>query len=83
MLQPAAKERQVAELKQNREFTVSADRRERSEAPAEQRKVAAQAAQAVGASTRSVEKAARIERSAPDLLPQVQAGTMALHMRQW
>jgi len=78
LLQPAAKERQVAELKQNREFTVSADRRERSEAPAEQRKVAAQAAQAVGASTRSVEKAARIERSAPDLLPQVQAGTMAL-----
>lgn len=78
LLQPAAKERQVAELKQNREFTVSADRRERSEAPAEQRKVAAQAAQAVGASTRSVEKAARVERSAPDLLPQVQAGTMAL-----
>jgi protein gp37 len=78
MVQPAAKERQVAELKQNRESTVSADRRERSEAPAEHRKSTAQAAKAVGASTRSVEKAARVERSAPDLLPQVQAGTMAL-----
>lgn len=78
MVQPAAKERQVAELKQNRESTVSADRRERSEAPAEHRKSTAEAAKAVGASTRSVEKAARVERSAPDLLPQVQSGTMAL-----
>lgn len=78
MVQPAAKERQVAELKQNRESTVSADRRERSEASSEHRKSTAEAAKATGASTRSVEKAARVERSAPDLLPQVQAGTMAL-----
>ena len=42
------------------------------------RNVAAQAAKAVGASTRAVEQAARVEKSAPDLLPQVQAGTMAL-----
>jgi protein gp37/ParB-like chromosome segregation protein Spo0J len=42
------------------------------------RNVAAQAAKAVGASPRAVEQAARVERSAPDLLPQVQAGTMAL-----
>jgi len=46
--------------------------------PAEERKTTAQAAKAVGASARSVEQAARVERSAPDLLPQVQAGTMAL-----
>jgi len=31
----------------------------------------------------AVEQAARVEKMAPDLLPQVQAGTMALHMRQW
>ena len=48
----------MAELKQNRESTVSADLRERSKAPAEQRKSTAQAAKAVGASTRSVEKTA-------------------------
>jgi protein gp37 len=42
------------------------------------RNVAAQAAKAVGASPRAVEQAARIERSAPDLVSQVQAGTMAL-----
>jgi protein gp37/ParB-like chromosome segregation protein Spo0J len=39
---------------------------------------AAQAAKAVGASARSVEQAARVAKVAPDLLPQVQAGTMAL-----
>lgn len=78
LLQPAAKERQVAELKQNRESTVSADLRERSEAPAEHRKSTAQAAKAVGASPRAVEQAARVEKLAPDLLPQVQSGTMAL-----
>jgi protein gp37/ParB-like chromosome segregation protein Spo0J len=78
LLQPAAKERQVAELKQNREFTVSADLRERSEAPAEHRKSTAEAAKATGASTRAVEQAARVAKVAPDLLPQVQAGTMAL-----
>jgi protein gp37/ParB-like chromosome segregation protein Spo0J len=45
---------------------------------AEQRKSTAQAAAAVGASARSVEQAARVAKVAPDLLPQVQAGTMAL-----
>jgi protein gp37 len=44
----------------------------------EQRKSTAQAAKIVGASRSAVEQAARVERSAPDLLPQVQAGTMAL-----
>jgi protein gp37/ParB-like chromosome segregation protein Spo0J len=86
LLQPAARERQVAELKQNREpVTVSADLRERATAPAvsppqasEQRKTTAQAAKAVGASPRAVEQAARVAKVAPDLLPQVQAGTMAL-----
>jgi protein gp37/ParB-like chromosome segregation protein Spo0J len=42
------------------------------------RNVAAQAAKAVGASPRAVEQAARVAKVAPDLLPQVQAGTMAL-----
>jgi protein gp37 len=46
--------------------------------PAEQRKSTAQAAKIVGASRSAVEQAARVERSAPDLLPQVQAGTLAL-----
>lgn len=45
---------------------------------ARDRESAAQAAKATGATPRNVEKAARVERSAPDLLPQVQAGTMAL-----
>lgn len=84
LLQPAARERQVAELKQNRqEPTVTADLRSLKAAAQEEqrrqdRNVAAQAAKAVGASPRAVEQAARVERSAPDLLPQVQAGTMAL-----
>lgn len=88
LLQPAAKERQVAQLKQNQEPTVSADLREREPAqspvpsppptPTEQRKSTAQAAKAVGASPRAVEQAARVAKVAPDLLPQVQAGTMAL-----
>jgi len=81
LLQPAAKERQRdAGEKFGKGAKLSLEIGEAISAPAEQRKVAAQA---VGASTRSVEKAARVERSAPDLLPQVQAGTMALHMRQW
>ena len=46
--------------------------------PSEQRKSTAQAAKAVGASPRAVEQAARVAKVAPDLLPQVQAGTMAL-----
>lgn len=83
MLQPAAKERQREAGEQfGKGAKVSADRREASPppktTPAEHRKSTAQAAKAVGASNRSVEKAARVERSAPDLLPQVQAGTMAL-----
>jgi protein gp37/ParB-like chromosome segregation protein Spo0J len=44
----------------------------------QERNVAAQAAKAVGASPRAVEQAARVAKVAPDLLPQVQAGTMAL-----
>ena len=68
---------------------VSADLREASQlkavqpappppTPAEQRKSTAQAAKAVGASPRAVEQAARVAKVAPDLLPQVQAGTLAL-----
>jgi thiamine monophosphate synthase len=83
MLQPAAKERQREAVIESNKLRaadpVSADRRSmdlpQESTPAEARKVAAQAAKAVGASTRSVEKAARVERSAPDLLLQVQAGT--------
>lgn len=48
------------------------------QAASEQRKSTAQAAKAVGASPRAVEQAARVAKVAPDLLPQVQAGTMAL-----
>lgn len=91
LLQPAAKERQGerTDLK-SKAPNISADLREGFSpspaqqttppppTPAEQRKSTAQAAKAVGASTRAVEQAARVERSAPDLLPQVQAGTMAL-----
>jgi protein gp37/ParB-like chromosome segregation protein Spo0J len=54
-----------------------ADQR-RQEQRRKDRETAAQAAKAVGASTRSVEQAARVAKVAPDLLPQVQAGTMAL-----
>jgi protein gp37/ParB-like chromosome segregation protein Spo0J len=86
LLQPAAKERQresvIESNKARAADPVTADRRFMESAAAEvkrqERTVASQAAKAVGASARSVEKAARIERSAPDLLPQVQSGTMAL-----
>jgi protein gp37 len=91
LLQPAAKERQreaASDAAQSRprdeagRLQVSADLREASQllktTPAEQRKTTVQAAKAVGASPRAVEQAARVERSAPDLVPQVQAGTMAL-----
>ena len=91
LLQPAARERQreaASETAQSRprdetgKLQVSADLREASPPPkttsAEQRKTTAQAAKAVGASPRAVEQAARVEKMAPDLLPQVQAGTMAL-----
>lgn len=93
LLQPAAKQRQGERndlrLKAS---NISADLRESSLAstnyqlvassplptPSEQRKSTTQAAKAVGASPRAVEQAARVAKSAPDLLPQVQAGTMAL-----
>jgi len=87
LLQPAARERQGerTDLKPKAP-DIRADLRESSSTPkpqplpppADQRKVAAQAAKAVGASPRSVEQAARVAKVAPDLLPQVQAGTMAL-----
>jgi len=48
------------------------------QAASEQRKTTAEAAKAVGASPRAVEQAARVAKVAPDLLPKVQAGTMAL-----
>jgi protein gp37 len=48
------------------------------QAASEQRKTTTQAAKAVGASPRAVEQAARVAKVAPDLLPKVQAGTMAL-----
>jgi protein gp37/ParB-like chromosome segregation protein Spo0J len=51
---------------------------EAKQSTSDQRKTTAQAAKAVGASPRAVEQAARVAKVAPDLLPQVQAGTMAL-----
>jgi len=86
MLQPAAKERQREAGEQfGKGAKISADLREAigepvkiSPPPAEQRKTTVQAAKAVGASSRAVEQAARVAKVAPDLLPQVQAGTMAL-----
>jgi hypothetical protein len=93
LLQPAAKER-IAEAGRSAApgrpaEKASADLREAIQpqavqpAPppptsAEQRKSTAQAAKAVGASPRAVEQAARVAKVAPDLLPQVQAGTLAL-----
>lgn len=92
LLQPAAKERQGerTDLKPKAP-DISADLRESSLPPpfrqspppapptqAEHRKSTAQAAKAVGASPRAVEQAARVAKVAPDLLPQVQAGTLAL-----
>ena len=81
LLQPAAKERQReagGDQKSEAAKSLSADLREPITTPAEHRKSTADAAKATGASTRAVEQAARVEKMAPDLLPQVQAGTMAL-----
>jgi protein gp37/ParB-like chromosome segregation protein Spo0J len=79
LLQPAAKERQrEAGEKFGKGAKVSPDLGEPIATPAEHRKSTAEAAKATGASRSAVEQAARVERSAPDLLPQVQAGTMAL-----
>jgi len=81
LLQPAAKER-IADAGRSSapgkpSEKASADLRDLSTS-AEHRKSTAQAAKATGASTRAVEQAARVEKMAPDLLPQVQAGTIAL-----
>jgi len=81
LLQPAAKER-IADAGRSSapgkpSEKASADLRDLS-TPAEHRKSTAAAAKATGASTRAVEQAARVEKMAPDLLPQVRAGTMAL-----
>lgn len=81
LLQPAAKER-IADAGRSSapgkpSEKASADLRDLS-TPAEHRKSTAEAAKATGASTRAVEQAARVEKMAPDLLPQVRAGTMAL-----
>lgn len=62
----------VAMMVANEIRTQEADRKRR------ERETAAQAAKSVGASPRAVEQAARVAKVAPDLLPQVQAGTMAL-----
>ena len=79
LLQPAAKDRQrEAGEKFGKGSKLSADLREPIATSAEHRKSTAEAAKATGASTRAVEQAARVEKMAPDLLPQVQAGTMAL-----
>lgn len=79
MVQPAAKERQREAGEQfGKGVKLSADLREPIATPAEHRKSTAEAAKATGASPRAVEQAARVEKIAPDLLPQVQAGTMAL-----
>lgn len=94
LLQPMARERQREAGEQfGKGSKLSADLRQailRPPAPAaaalpspteqrhQDRKAAAQAAKAVGASPRAVEQAARVAKSAPDLLPQVQAGTLAL-----
>jgi protein gp37/ParB-like chromosome segregation protein Spo0J len=89
LLQPAAKERQreaASEAAQSRprdesgKLQVTADLRSpgRTEQRRQERTASAQAAKAVGASPRAVEQAARVAKVAPDLLPQVQAGTMAL-----
>lgn len=94
LLQPAARERQreaaaeAATVRPRDEagrLQVTTDLRspiQKEEAAAEQRRqdrnVAAQAAKAVGASPRTVEQAAWVAKAAPDLLPQVQAGTLAL-----
>ena len=87
LLQPAAKERQReagGDRKSDAAKSVSADLRKAitettaQPAPIDQRKTTAQAAKATGASPRAVEQAARVAKVAPDLLPQVQAGTLAL-----
>ena len=57
---------------------VSVPVREPIQAPPQQRKSAAQAAKLVGGSASGIEKAARIKREAPDLVPQVMAGALTV-----
>jgi protein gp37 len=89
LLQPAAKERQreaAIQAAQSRprdevgKLQVSPDLGEagKPSTPTEHRKTTAQAAASVGASRSAVEQAARVAKVAPDLIPQVQAGTLAL-----
>jgi len=59
-------------------ITAQAVYKELEEQRRRDRETAVQAAKSVGAAPRNVEKAARVAKVAPDLLPQVQAGTMAL-----
>lgn len=80
LLQPEAKERQREAGEQfGRGAKVSADLREANHPPAEQRKTTAQAAKAVGTSTRAVEQAARVAKAAPDLLPALATGEVSLN----
>lgn len=57
---------------------VSVPVREAVQAPPHERKSAAQAAKLVGGSTSGIEKAARIKREAPDLVPRVMAGSLTV-----
>lgn len=52
--------------------------RSTGEEPSAERKSAAQAAKLVGGSTSGIEKAARIKREAPDLVPQVMSGALTV-----
>jgi protein gp37/ParB-like chromosome segregation protein Spo0J len=58
--------------------SVSVPVREAIQTPPQERKSAAQAAKLVGGSTSGIEKAARIKREAPDLVPQVMAGNLTV-----
>lgn len=72
LYEEAARDRQLAGLRQN---AVSANRRERAD---DARKASEDAARMVGASPRSVERASRVARSAPELVPHVEAGRLAV-----
>lgn len=58
--------------------SVSVPVREAVQIPPQDRKSAAQVAKLVGGSTSGIEKAARIKREAPDLVPQVMAGNLTV-----
>lgn len=78
LLRPAAKERQGERTDLKPKVKNISPDLGQSSTPAEHSKTTTQAAKAVGASRSAVEQAARVAKVAPDLLPQVQAGTMAL-----